>query len=189
MKRVLVHMCCGPCSIYPVKKMLEGEAEVTGYFHNPNIHPESEFRRRLDAVKRLAMLMRLDILCDEEYRPEEFVAEVVGPHARDSRHPPFGERCRRCYALRLEATARLASSRGFDAFTSSLLYSRYQDHEAVRAEGERAARVHGVEFLYRDFREGWREGVEKSKEYGLYRQKYCGCIYSRFERYGITGSQ
>jgi hypothetical protein len=92
-------------------------------------------------------------------------------------------RCLYCYASRLEQTAKAAMELGFDAFTSSLLYSRYQSHEAIKFLGEKIGREYGVEFHYADFRSGWQEGIRISKEIGLYRQKYCGCIYSEKERY------
>jgi hypothetical protein len=176
-------MCCGPCSIYPLKKILGPGVDVWGFFHNPNIHPFAEFKKRLDAVKRLAGLMSMDVIYDEAYRPREFVRGVR--ELTGEGYPVEGVRCEYCYTSRLEATARAAAESGFDAFTSSLLYSRYQDHEGIRAFGAEMAGRYGVEFLYGDFREGWQEGIDESKEMGLYRQKYCGCMYSRLERFDL----
>ncbi|MFQ5464478.1 MAG: epoxyqueuosine reductase QueH [Thermodesulfobacteriota bacterium] len=179
--RVLVHMCCGPCSIYPIKELLGPGADVWGFFHNPNIHPLDEFKKRLDAVKRLAAAMDLDVIYDEAYRPMEFIRGVRG--LTGPGYPAEGVRCEYCYTSRLEATAAAAASGGFDAFTTSLLYSRYQDHEGIKRFGLALADAFKVEFLYRDFRPGWQEGIVRSREMGLYRQKYCGCVYSRLERY------
>lgn len=182
-RRILVHICCGPCSIIPLKTALEGRARVWGYFHNPNIHPYSEFKKRLAAVKELAGYLSIDVIYDEEYRPTEFIAGVRSHLTGDERFPAFGERCEYCYSSRLEETARTAAAKGFDAFSSSLLYSRYQDHEGIRALGLKLAEKYNVDFYYEDFRVGWQQGIDESKEMGLYRQKYCGCVYSRIERY------
>lgn len=190
--RVLVHMCCGPCSIYPLKTILKERAQVFGFFHNPNIHPYSEFKLRLAAVKKLAALLSLEVIYDEEYRPTAFIKGMkaslnqgghAGPGGPGSGKPQEGPRCSYCYSERLEATARAAKANGFDAFSSSLLYSKYQNHEEIRRLGAGFAEKYGVGFYYEDFRPGWFDGIEQSKEMGLYRQKYCGCIYSRMERY------
>lgn len=184
--RILVHMCCGPCSIIPLKSVLSGRAEVWGFFHNPNIHPRAEFLARLEAVRKLAGLLSLDVIYDEDYAPREFIMGLKrssGDGSETQRHPEYGQRCVFCYSSRLEATARAAAENGFTAFTSSLLYSRYQDHEEIRRLGAELAARYGVLFHYEDFRPGWQSGIEASKEMGLYRQKYCGCIYSKIERY------
>jgi len=169
-------MCCGPCSIVPLKDVLGSGAEVWGFFHNPNIHPRAEFFKRLEAVKRLAAIMDVNVIYDERYRPRDF---IKGVRAAGSR--AHGERCAYCYSSRLEAVAKKAAELGFDSFTSSLLYSRYQDHEGIVNTGRDLAKKYGVNFHYEDFRPGWMEGIEYSKRLGLYRQKYCGCIYSKLE--------
>ncbi|MFQ5442846.1 MAG: epoxyqueuosine reductase QueH [Thermodesulfobacteriota bacterium] len=184
-KKILVHMCCGPCSIYPLKVIMKEEAEITGFFHNPNIHPLSEFRSRLGAVKKLSRLMGLDVIYDEEYRPTSFIRNVkilTGKDAGEAKRPPFAERCAYCYSSRLEETARAGFELGFDAFTTSLLYSKYQNHADIVSRGFELEKKYGVEFFYRDFRGGWYEGINESRALGLYRQKYCGCIYSKIER-------
>lgn len=189
--RILVHMCCGPCSIVPIKAMLSGDGgaeprlDVWGFFHNPNIHPLSEFKKRLDAAKRLASLLAVNVIFDEEYRPTAFI-KGVKQAVKSSGKKGFPEkdgRCGYCYSSRLEATAKAARSRGFDAFSSSLLYSRYQNHDEIQALGLGLSQKHGIPFFYADFRGGWQAGIDASKEMGLYRQKYCGCIYSRIERF------
>ena len=183
--RVLVHMCCGPCSIYPIKSILKESAQVFGFFHNPNIHPYSEFKLRLAAVKKLAGLLDLDVLYDEEYRPTAFIKGMkrsLPPELRGGK-PPEGPRCTYCYSERLEATARAAKAHKFDAFSSSLLYSRYANHDEIKELGLGLADRYGLKFYYEDFRPGWLSGIEDSKDMGLYRQKYCGCIYSKIERF------
>ena len=171
---VLLHMCCANCAIYPLRILREAGHQVTGYFFNHNIHPYQEYRQRLAAVKSYAAMSELPLVSIDDYGLEEFLSQV----AQD----PAG-RCAYCYQSRLQRTAEYAARQGFDAFTSSLLYSRYQSHELIRQCGEEVARLYGITFLYQDFRSGWNEGIRTSKELGLYRQQYCGCIYSEKDRY------
>jgi predicted adenine nucleotide alpha hydrolase (AANH) superfamily ATPase len=171
---VLLHVCCGPCTIYPLK-VLRGEGlEVQGLFYNPNIHPYTEYKRRLETLTAYADQIGFHVIRDDAYPFEDFLRQVV---FRED------DRCRTCYRIRLSETARIAKERGFDSFTSTLLYSRYQQHELIIQIAEEEAGKQGVSFLYRDFREGWTEGIRVSKEMGMYRQPYCGCIYSEKERY------
>ena len=172
--KILLHICCGPCAIVPLQELRGGGASVTGFFFNHNIHPFQEYRKRLEAAQRLAEQAGLTLICRDEYRLEEFLAAVASEPA---------SRCRYCYASRLEAAARAAAEQGFPFYTSSLLYSRYQNHDLIRALGEEYGARHGVTFHYADYRRGWQEGIRLSKEMGLYRQQYCGCIYSEKERY------
>lgn len=172
--KVLLHICCGPCALYPLA-VLRGEGfAVTGWFFNHNIHPYQEYQRRRDAARQMAEQEGLELMVRDEYRLEEFLANVADEPEN---------RCAYCYASRLDAAAVAVREGGFDAFSSSLFYSRYQNHELMRQQAEAAALRHGVAFLYRDFRPGWQEGIRRSKELGLYRQQYCGCIYSEQERY------
>jgi predicted adenine nucleotide alpha hydrolase (AANH) superfamily ATPase len=172
--RVLLHVCCGPCGLYPLASLRSEGIDVTGFFFNHNIHPYQEYLRRRDAALQMAELEEMELLVQDEYRMEEFLAAVAAEP---------GARCGYCYASRLDAAAAAASKGGFDAFTSSLFYSRYQNHDLMRQKAEAAAEKYGSAFLYRDFRPGWQEGIRRSKELGLYRQQYCGCIYSEKERY------
>lgn len=172
--KILLHMCCGPCSVYPVAQLRDQGAAVTGYWFNHNIHPYQEYVRRLDTAGEYAEKVGLDVIWRDEYRLEEFLAAVA-------QNPE--DRCLYCYFSRLDAAAAAAAAGGFDAFTSTLLYSRYQKHDAIRDCAARAAERHGVSFYYDDYRRGWQEGIRLSKELGLYRQQYCGCIYSEKERY------
>lgn len=176
--KTLLHICCANCAIYPVKALRERSGEVTGYFFNHNIHPYQEFRRRLDAVRQYATEVVLPLIVNDSYALDEFLANVAADPA---------QRCSYCYQSRLEATARYAAEHGFAAFSSSLLYSRYQQHDLIRARGEVLGQRYGVEFLYEDFRSGWQAGIVASKAMGLYRQQYCGCIYSERDRYQPQG--
>ncbi len=172
-QRILIHICCGPCLVYPLT-ILRQEALVHGFWYNPNIHPYTEYTKRRDSLLQYAQAEDLPMIVWDRYELERFLRSVA---LRES------ERCRFCYSLRLEATASAARHGKFDAFTSTLLYSRYQDHAMIRAIGEEAAQRAGLLFLYRDFRDGWQEGIKRSKELNLYRQQYCGCIYSERDRY------
>jgi predicted adenine nucleotide alpha hydrolase (AANH) superfamily ATPase len=172
-ERLLLHICCAPCAAYPVPALRARVARVTGFFCNPNIQPGEEHARRLEALERYAPALGLDLV-------------VAGPVQTDSRSAaPAGsgdERCRRCYELRLRATAREARRGGFDAFSTTLLYSIHQKHELIRTVAAEVARAEGVSFLYRDLREGWSQGGRAYRESGLYRQRYCGCRPSAIER-------
>jgi predicted adenine nucleotide alpha hydrolase (AANH) superfamily ATPase len=172
--KVLFHICCGPCAAYPLQELRARGVAVTGFFYNHNIHPYQEYERRLAAVRQLADQTSLPMLYRDEYGLEEFLAAVAATPA---------SRCRYCYASRLEVAARTAASEGFTAYSSSLLYSRYQNHGLIRELGEKYGDRYGVTFHYDDYRRGWQDGIRLSKELGLYRQQYCGCIYSEKDRY------
>ncbi|MGA1823546.1 MAG: epoxyqueuosine reductase QueH [bacterium] len=175
MKKILVHICCGPCFLYPYRILREEDFSVFGHFFNPNIHPFLEFKRRLDTVKELASKEKeMRILYDERYELEKFLQAIA-----------FREqsRCIYCYYMRLKQTVLTAKHGKFDFFSTTLLYSKFQKHDIIRDVCNSLAEKHGVPFLYRDFREGWKEGIARSRELGLYRQPYCGCIYSERDRY------
>jgi predicted adenine nucleotide alpha hydrolase (AANH) superfamily ATPase len=145
-----------------------------GFFYRHNIHPYTECLRRQEALQSYAEQINLKVIYQEGYDPEGFIQNVV---FRES------ERCNYCYHDRLRSTALLAKRGKFDYFSTTLLYSKHQKHELIRSMGESIGKSAGIEFLYQDFREGWKEGIECSKQMGLYRQQYCGCIYSEKERY------
>lgn len=171
---ILLHICCGPCATFPVKSLLEAGHQVTAFFYNPNIHPYIEFTKRLHAVKKYAEHAALSVIYHDQYDPRPFLREVL-----------FREdvRCRFCYHMRLFRTAMVAKERSFDAFTSTLLVSPHQDHELIKTVFEQVGREVGMPCYYQDFREGYREGYDLSRQYDLYRQSYCGCIFSEYERY------
>jgi len=172
--RVLFHICCANCVIYPLLRMREDGREMVGYFFNPNIHPYQEYRRRLDTLRLYSEKAGLEVHYRDDYLLEEFLRNVA--------HRPE-DRCRFCYRVRLEATAREAKANRFDGFSTTLLYSVYQKHQLIRETGEQVSTEVGIPFCYEDFRPGWKKGVEISKAMELYRQQYCGCIYSEKERY------
>ncbi|MGB9628437.1 MAG: epoxyqueuosine reductase QueH [Thermodesulfobacteriota bacterium] len=176
--KLLLHICCACCAIYPVERLKEMGAEVTGFFFNPNIHPYLEYRKRIETLKQYSEKTGLDVIYRDEYLLEEFLRNVSHRVER---------RCEYCYSVRLEATAREASDKGFDHFSTTLLQSNHQDHFLIKEIGNRFAQEVGIPFYYDDFRKGWRRGLEVSKAMGLYRQSYCGCIYSEKERFMPKG--
>ena len=175
MPRILLHACCGPCALMPLSVLKDEGWEVTLFWFNPNIHPAAEWLKRRDALREVAT--KFDVPLVEEgapVDPMEWVLALKGSTA-------FGTRCPLCYRPRMARTAELAAEQGFDAFTSTLLYSKYQNHESIIAEAEQNAARFGASFLYRDFRPLWWDGIALSKELGIYRQKWCGCILSMKE--------
>ena len=172
--KILLHICCGPCAIFPLKELRTHNQDVTGLFFNPNIHPYQEYERRRQTLKDYAEKVLLDVIWAEGYPIEDFLKHVaLRPE----------DRCAYCLTSRMKAAAEMAKEEKFDAFTSTLLYSRFQKHDVIREAGENLSRKTGIDFFYEDFRSGWNEGVRISKEMNMYRQPYCGCIYSEKDRY------
>lgn len=180
--KVLLHMCCGPCSCYPVRKLRADGYELTGYFFNPNIHPYKEFKHRLDTAVEFAQKVGLDIIVEKEYQLRAFLQRALSAEKREETLTEK-PRCRMCYAWRMHQTALYAKEHNFDAFSSTLFVSPYQLHEMMKDVAEKVAKAVGIPFLYEDFRLGWEEGKEICEELDLYRQPYCGCIFSEEERY------
>jgi hypothetical protein len=171
---MLLHVCCGPCAVYPVQHLREDGYDITGYFYNPNIHPYKEFKRRLETAQEYAAKTGLELVVDASYTLEEFLRLALDA--------PQG-RCRECYGLRLRHTARYAKREGYDCFSTTLLVSPHQQHEIIKEAGLQVAEEEGIPFCYIDFRPGWPEVVRLSKELELYRQPYCGCVFSERDRY------
>jgi epoxyqueuosine reductase len=172
--RILLHACCAPCLVHPLDDLRHEGHEVTAIFFNPNIHPYAEYLRRLDAFTVYARDNHVRVLnADLNAGMEEWLREVVFREA---------QRCRVCFNFRMDAVAEMAQAKGFDAFSTTLLYSRFQKHDLLKQMCEAASEKHGIPFVYRDWRTGWNEGVKKYRKLGLYRQKYCGCVYSEKER-------
>lgn len=172
--KILLHICCGPCTIYPLRIMRDMGHVLTGYYFNPNVHPYQEYMRRVETLANFAEKSGLPIIWAEDYDMESFFRLVAG-HEED--------RCRLCYLLRLRKTAQAAKIGGYDAFTTTLLYSKFQKHELIHDLGVELSQAEGLPFHYLDFRPGWQEGVRLSREWGMYRQPYCGCLYSEKERH------
>lgn len=170
-----MHTCCGPCFIAPHTQMkAENEWDVSAYWFNPNIHPYTEYEKRRDTLREYCEQEGVRLIENDDYALDEFLRKAA---FREQ------ERCRACYHDRLRAAALIAKRGKFDAWSTTLLYSRYQRHDLIQEIGESLAAETGVPFFYRDFRELWGEGIKLSKERGMYRQQYCGCIYSERDRY------
>jgi predicted adenine nucleotide alpha hydrolase (AANH) superfamily ATPase len=174
MKSVLVHVCCAHCAAYTVAYWRQQGYDVSALWYNPNIHPYTEHQHRLESMKSLAQEISLPLLVAEGYDMIAYFRQVVGHEA---------ERCRYCYELRLSQTMATARQHGFSAFTSTLLISPQQKHDIIRETGDRIAREQGIEFLYADLRKRYSDSRHLTKPLNLYRQQYCGCLYSEWERY------
>ena len=171
---VLLHICCAPCANRPIALLQEQGHEVTGFWYNPNIHPFTEYKARRNTVRDYLSEIGVKLIEQNDYALRPFVRAV----AEDIAH-----RCVKCYEMRLFETAKTAKEQGFDAFTSSLFISPYQNHSLMMDVARRAAEEYGVQFLYEDFRPLFREGQDFAREHGFYMQKYCGCVFSEEERY------
>ncbi|MDR3970587.1 MAG: epoxyqueuosine reductase QueH [Dysosmobacter sp.] len=174
METVLLHCCCAPCSLSCIDPLREEGIEPVAFWYNPNIHPWKEYQARRDCLLEYAPTIGMEVRVQEDYGLREFVRQV----ADDIDH-----RCTYCYSHRLEGTAKYAAEHGFSAFTTTLLASTYQNHEAIAEAAERYAKQYGVTFLYRDFRPNFRAGNQRARELGFYMQKYCGCVFSEADRY------
>ena len=175
MKRILLHTCCAPCSTFVIKKLKdEGYEDITSYWYNINIHPYTEYKQRLETLIEYTKTINVPLVIDYDYGIREFTKAVIDN---------IDARCAFCYRSRLERTVKYAKENGYEAFTTTLLVSPYQKHELIIKIAQELAKEYGVEFIYYDFREGFREGQQMARDAGLYMQKYCGCIYSEEERY------
>ena len=172
--KLLLHICCAPCAIYPVETLQKNGFEVMGYFYGHNIHPYGECLKRRQTLETFAGRIGLRVIYSEGYDIENFLRNVAFREA---------DRCTYCYHDRLRSAALVAKRGKFDYYSSTLLYSKFQQHDTIRSMGESVGKSVGVPFYYQDFRSGWKQGIEASKERKMYRQSYCGCIYSEKERY------
>lgn len=174
MNKVLLHCCCAPCSVSCIEPLRNEGIEPVAFWYNPNIHPFKEYEARRDCLIDYAKTVDMQLLIKEDYGLRSFVKAVADN---------IDNRCVYCYEHRLEETAKFAAENGFEAFTSTLFASIYQNHELMKTAAENYAEKYGVQFLYRDFRPNFREGNNLARKKGLYMQKYCGCIFSEEDRY------
>ena len=173
--KLLMHACCAPCSVYCIDKLRKEKIEPTIYWYNPNIHPYKEYEARRDCLKEYTKSINVNCIIEDEYGLDEFCKNVSNN---------LENRCSNyCYPVRLRKTFEYAKNNGYDAVTTTLLYSIYQNHNFIKAYCEKLSKEYGIDFLYRDFRYGFWEGHDKAKELGLYMQKYCGCVFSEEDRY------
>ncbi|PMP97424.1 MAG: hypothetical protein C0169_03075 [Thermodesulfobacterium geofontis] len=174
---IILHICCGPCSIYLVRCFKERGIDFRGYFYNPNIHPYREFRQRIKALEEVQKVFNFEVVWDKEYGLRKFIKETFMLWDKP------GKRCERCYVMRLTATVKKALELKAEAFTTTMLYSIYQNHELIKEIAEDLSYRYKIPFFYEDFRKGYKEGQDIAKSLNIYRQGYCGCIFSEEERY------
>lgn len=179
--KLLLHSCCAPCSSY-VLEYLSKHFDITVLYYNPNIYPEKEYFFRENEQERfINQVFSNDVkFKKEEYNPDEFYTAVKGLEGIKE----GGERCFKCYHLRLEKTAQIAKKNNFDYFTTTLSISPYKNAEKLNEIGEALSEKYGVKYLVSDFKKknGYKRSTELSREYNIYRQDYCGCVFSKAER-------
>ncbi|MBR5621057.1 epoxyqueuosine reductase QueH [Candidatus Saccharibacteria bacterium] len=186
---LLLHTCCAPCSVYCIKTLRAEGIEPTLFWYNPNIHPYSEYKARRDCLESYAESKKVELILDDAYGLDDFVCGILkNANAKNSEVDPkdFEEamlmRCQNyCYPKRLRKVFEYAKEHGYDTVSTTLLYSIYQQHDIIKDLMESLSREFKIDFLYRDFREGWREGQDEARAAGLYMQKYCGCVFSEEE--------
>ena len=179
---LLLHSCCAPCSSY-VLEYLSNYFNITIFFYNPNISYKEEYERRVEEQKRLIGNLKVKHQVKfmvGNYDPERFYQIAKGYESV----PEGGDRCFRCYELRLEEAARVARGNNFDYFTTTLSISPHKNSTKLNDIGEKMSQKYNIPYLYSDFKKknGYKRSIELSKEHNLYRQDYCGCIYSKVER-------
>ena len=173
--KLLMHTCCAPCSVYCIEYLRNEKIEPTLYWYNPNIHPYMEYKARRDCLKEYTKNINIEAIFEEDYGLDKFCKEVIND---------LNNRCANyCYPVRLRKTFEYAKINGYDTVTTTLLYSIYQNHDYIKRIMEEFSKEYKIDFLYKDFRAGFREGQSKAREIGLYMQKYCGCVFSEEIRY------
>ena len=179
---LLLHACCAPCSSYTLE-YLSKYFKITIYYYNPNIHPEEEYRRRINELKKFLKEFKTENkvnLIEKDYNPKEYFDKVKGLENLGER----SKRCYMCYKLRMEEIAKYAKENNYDYFTTTLSISPYKNSTWINEIGEELQSKYNINYLYADLKKknGYKRSLELSKEYNLYRQDYCGCIYSKQER-------
>ena len=171
---LLLHICCAPCATYVIE-LLRGDFDLTAFFYNPNIQPEAEYNRRRDEVRRLAALMGFKLICLDQGQ-EEWLEKVRGWEDE----PEGGYRCQICYKFRLEKSAQYAKEEGFCWYASTLSISPHKQAKVINKIGRGLGEKHEINFFQADFkkRDGFKKSCELSNKYELYRQDYCGCLFS-----------
>lgn len=176
---LLLHVCCAPCSSYCLE-YLSQYFNITVYYYNPNISLKEEYNYRLSEEKRLVSLMNFKYpvkIIEGDYNPREFFDAVKGLEGE----PEGGRRCEKCFRLRLESAAKISKEGSFDYFTTTLSISPLKNADLLNGIGAEMSQKYGVNWLFSDFkkREGYKRSIALSKEYNLYRQNYCGCVFSK----------
>jgi epoxyqueuosine reductase len=172
MNKILLHICCGVCSGWAIEKLKNDGLEVVGFFYNPNIHPEIEYNKRLAAARQAAELHQIDLVAGE-YSPENWLAAVKGLE----KEPEGGPRCAVCFRLRLEETCRKARELGIERFTTTLTISPHKSFELIRGLGKSLSPEGFIDYNFKK-EGGFQKSSDFSRQHGLYRQNYCGCVFS-----------
>lgn len=172
MSKILLHICCGPCGTASVKKLQDEGYDVVGFYYNPNIHPKEEYQKRLAEARKLADEAGIT-LAIPAYEPKEYFEAIKGTEENQKK------RCPKCWELRLAKTAQKATELGIKEFGTTLRISPYQDQEDLLTVAKKIAKKEGLKFYEDDLVCCFRDSVSMSKEQGMYRQKYCGCIFSK----------
>lgn len=172
MKKILLHICCGPCGTASVKRLQDEGYEVFGFYYNPNIHPIEEYERRLKEAKKLAQNSKISLMI-EYYEPNDYFEVIKG--GEDN----LQKRCPACWALRLKKTAEKAKELNIKIIGSTLRISPYQDQSELLKTGQKIAKVYDLDFYDKELTSCFQESVQISKSKNMYRQKYCGCIFSK----------
>jgi len=172
--KLLVHTCCAPCFIAPYRQLGDSGIKPDAFWFNPNIHPLLEYQKRRNALRDFAKQEGIELIEAGGYGLCDFLQNTI---------KDIPNRCSYCYTTRLEAVAREARAGNYQAFSTTLLYSKYQKHELIIDIALQMSARYGVEFFYQDWRSLWQQGIKLSKEAGMYRQQYCGCIFSEEDRY------
>lgn len=175
--KLLLHACCGPCSLEPLRLLLEAGHEIVIAYMNSNIHPASEYDHRLQTMLDFAQSQGIEVV-EGPYEPQAW-ANAAGAFGTDPDARP--DRCRACYRLRLEEAAAYAAANGFEGLATTLTVSPYQYIETIHEELETACAKVGITPVFQDFREQYPEATRRSKALGMYRQNYCGCAFSKVE--------
>lgn len=181
-KKLLLHACCGPCSSYCLE-VLSKYFDITIYYYNPNIHPDQEYNRRLEEIKRFITeykgVNKIELL-ETDYEVNDYFNSIKGLENLGEK----SKRCYECYKLRLEKSCIYAKKNNYDYFTTTLSISPYKNSDWINEIGENLSKKYNINYLYADFKKnnGYKRSLDLSKKYNLYRQDYCGCIYSKQER-------
>lgn len=174
MKKLLLHSCCGPCSTWVIE-VLKRDYDLTIFYTNSNIYPHSEYQKRLEEQKRYAKIVGIDVI-EDVYDEKEFLQFVKGLEFEKE----GGERCKKCFEFRLKRTAKFAKENNFEIFSTTLTVSPHKDFEIINQIGKEIADMNHLEFLEGNFKKqnGFKNSIEISKKYDIYRQNYCGCRFS-----------
>ncbi|MCL2576346.1 MAG: epoxyqueuosine reductase QueH [Defluviitaleaceae bacterium] len=173
--KILLHACCAPCAIGFLDGWMPDDNKTPDLlWYNPNIHPFTEHRARRNALADYANDKELNVIMHDYYGLEEFIRLTIDD---------LKVRCKKCYAMRMNFAAQKAAEMNYDSFSTTLLASPFQKFDLICEAGENAAKTHGVQFIIKDYREGYKGAKQRAREMGIYMQKYCGCIFSEKERY------